>query len=168
MGTGGVFLRKVRAKVSDRPTGFVWVKDHVLAASGLPASRRQLEWLSRSGIKSILTLTELPLPDSWKRGLPLTFAHVPMRDHEPPSVESLDSAVSFLEAEVRGGRPVLVHCLAGQGRTMCAIACYLIREEGADPSDAIKELRTLRSGAVEPGQEKALWDFANSNHKPAR
>ncbi|MGD1055137.1 MAG: protein tyrosine phosphatase, partial [Nitrososphaerales archaeon] len=65
MGTGGLFLRKLRARVSDQPTGFVWVEKGKLAGSGYPASRSQLEWLRNQGIKAILTLTEDPLPGQW-------------------------------------------------------------------------------------------------------
>ena len=160
MGTGGVFLRKLRAKVSDQPTGFIWVEGKAIAASGLPASRRQLAWLSEAGIRSILTLTEGPIPEEWKKGLNVTFLHVPMNDHEPPGFESLDAAVSFVQSEVRGGRPVLVHCLAGQGRTMCVLAGYLIKGKGMDPAEAIRSLRAKRPGAVEGSQEKAVFNYA--------
>jgi atypical dual specificity phosphatase len=162
LGTGGFFLRKVRAKVSDRPTGYLWVEQGKVAASGCPASERQLEWVSKQGVDVVLTLTEDPLPPEWTKGSRLSFTHIPMRDHEPPSLESLEKAASFLQAEVGGGRKVMVHCLAGQGRTMCAIAAYLIKERGMKAEEAIRTLRALRPGAVEDNQEKAVFDFARS------
>jgi atypical dual specificity phosphatase len=162
LGTGGVLLRRVRAKVSDRPTGFLWVEQGMVAASGYPASRRQLEWVHRQGVDSVLTLTEDPLPAGWTEGLPMYFEHIPMNDHAPPSLESLEEAVSFVQAEVRRERKVLVHCLAGQGRTMCVLAAYLIKGKGTGPQEAITTLRSLRPGAVESGQEKAVFDYAES------
>lgn len=160
MGTGGVFLRKVRARVSDRPTGFLWIDDNKVAASGYPASGRQLEWVAKGGINTVLTLTEDPLPSGWAEGLNLSLKHVPMRDHEPPSMESLEKAASIVQAEVHAGRKVLVHCLAGQGRTMCVLAVYLIKDKGTEPETAIRMLRAMRPGAVESKQEKAVFDYA--------
>ena len=123
MGTGGLFLRKLRAKIADEPTGFVWVDQGRLAGSGYPASRSQLEWLVKAGIRSILTLTEDPLPSEWLAGLDVVSGHVPMKDHVAPTVESLEGGVEFISKEVEKGRPVLVHCLAGEGRTGCVLAC---------------------------------------------
>ena len=164
MGTGGVFLRKLRARMSDQPTGFLWLEKGKLAASGLPASRAQLEWVNRQGIETVLTLTEDPLPASWTQGLPMSFEHVPMGDHRAPSLESLEEAASMVQREVRDGRKVLVHCLAGQGRTMCVLAAYLIKDRGVGARSAITTLRGLRPGAVESGQEKAVFDYADSLH----
>lgn len=162
MGTGGVFLRKLRARVSDKPTGFVWVERGKVAASGYPASRRQVEWISGQRINSVLTLTEQPLPKEWLEGLPIETEHVPMVDHEPPDVASLERAAGYVGDQVREGRSVLVHCLAGQGRTMCAIAAFLIRERNANAEEAIRQLRGLKPGAVETRQEKAVFDYARS------
>jgi atypical dual specificity phosphatase len=161
MGTGGLFLRKVRATWADRPTGFVWVEENRIAASGYPASKDQLLWLCGQGIRSILTLTENPLPSSWLQGMSLEARHVAMVDHDPPSVQNLDEAARFIDAQVKAGRPVVVHCLAGQGRTMCAIAAYLILTKGEGPVETIERLRRIRSGAVEHGQEKSLEAYAS-------
>jgi len=166
MGTGGLFLRKARAWVSDRPTGFLWVERDRLAASGYPASRRQLEWLRRQGIDTILTLTEDPLPAEWTSGLRMSFRHVPMEDHAPPPREALEEAASMIQGEIRSGRRVLVHCLAGQGRTMCVVAAYLMKERGAAPQDVLESLRSMRPGAVEKGQEKAIFEYAETVRGP--
>ena len=161
MGTGGVFLRKLRAKVDDRPTGFVWIEDHKLAGSGYPASRAQVGWLSKNGVRSILTLTEEPLPVEWVQGLGVTSAHIPMKDHDMPNVDSMEEGVRFIEAQKREGRAVLVHCLAGEGRTGCVLAAYLIRTRGIGAEQAISTLRALKPEFVEWRQEKAVYDFAS-------
>lgn len=162
MGTGGLFLRKLRARVAEEPTGFVWVEPGKLAGSGYPASRSQLEWLSRSGIKSVLTLTEEPLPEAWTKGLGLVTGHVAMRDHEAPDVESMGRGVDFLVDQLGSGRPALVHCLAGEGRTGCVLSAYLIRTRGVGAAEAIVTLRRVKSEFVEWRQEQAVRDFAAS------
>ncbi len=162
MGTGGVFLRKLRARVSDVPTGFVWIEEGRLAASGYPASRTQLEWLSRQGINSILTLTERPLPDEWVKGLPFTIEHVTMKDHWVPDAATLDKTASYVQREVKRGRTVLVHCLAGEGRTGCVLAAYLIKERGISADEAMKTLRKIKPAFIEWSQEKAIVDYGHA------
>lgn len=159
MGTGGLFLRKLRARVSDQPTGFVWVEKGRLAGSGYPASRNQLEWLRNQGIKTILTLTENPLPSQWLDGLTLEVHHIPMKDHQAPDAASLEEAATFIRDKVKDGKTTLVHCLAGEGRTGCALAAYLIKDRGISADEAIRALRLIRPSFVERDQEKAVLDY---------
>ena len=166
MGPGGLFLRKLRAKVADEPTGFVWVERGKLAGSGYPASRGQVEWLVGAGIRSILSLTGDPIPSEWAGGLDVNSGHVAMEDHQAPSVESMDQGVEFIVRQLEGGRPVLVHCLAGEGRTGCVLAAYLVRTKGLGADEAIARLRELKPGFVERGQEKAVLEYA-AVHKSA-
>lgn len=159
MGAGGVFLRRLRAIVADKPTGFVWVEDTSLAGSGYPASREQIGWLVKNGVRSILTLTEQPLPAAWTAGFPLDAGHVSMRDHLPPSLESIESAVRFVLDRRKEGKAVLVHCLAGEGRTGCVLAAYLIRTRHIGADEAIAALRSLKPEFVERRQEGSVREF---------
>lgn len=159
MGTGGIFLRKLRAKVVEEPTGFVWVEKGKLAASGYPASRAQVQWLVNQGISSILTLTPAPLPAEFVEGFGLELGRVPMEDHKAPAQESLERAASFIQDEMGRGRVVLVHCLAGEGRTGCAIAAYMIKDRGLNPSDALRKIRTAKPAFVEHLQEGVVLAY---------
>jgi atypical dual specificity phosphatase len=160
LGTGGLFLRKLRAKIADEPTGFVWVEEGRLAGSGYPASRAQVEWLVKAGVGSILTLTEQPLPAEWLNGMDVVVYHVPMKDHEVPGVESMERAVEFIEDRIDKGSAVLVHCLAGQGRTGCVLSAYLIRTRRIGAEEAMDALRKLKPEFVESRQEKSVFEFA--------
>lgn len=162
MGTGGLFLRRLRARVADEPTGFVWVEKARLAGSGYPASRSQVEWLVQVGVNSILTLTPDPLPSDYTEGLDLVVDHVPMADHQPPPIEAMARAVEFLDEQLRDGRTAVVHCLAGEGRTGCVLAAYLIRARNIGADDALSILRKAKPEFVEPRQEQAVRDFASS------
>ena len=95
------------------------------------------------------------------------MTHIPMKDHEPPSLDSLERAAAFVQGEVHAGKKVLVHCLAGQGRTMCVLAAYLMKEKGIGPEEALRTLRALRPGAVEQRQEGAVFDFAKATGSPS-
>ncbi len=162
MGTGGLFLRRLRAKVADEPTGFVWVEQGRLAGSGYPASRTQVEWLFKAGIRGILTLTEKPLPSELTEALDLEVRHLPMKDHGAPSPESMDKAVEIVQGMLGEGRPVMVHCLAGEGRTGCVLSAYLIRTRNLGAKEALEELRKAKPEFVEWQQEKAVYGYASS------
>ena len=109
MGTGGLFLRKLRAKVADEPTGFVWIEKGKLAGSGFPASRGQVEWLVSQGIDTILTLTRDPLPEQSVSGLKIELGHIPLVDHGAPDMASMDRGADFLRTKIGEGRKILVH-----------------------------------------------------------
>jgi atypical dual specificity phosphatase len=129
-----IFLRKLRARGSNEPTGFLWVEKGKVAASGYPASKRQVEWLAKHGIDAILTLTEEPLPAEWVEGSAITVEHVPMKGaHQPIEPESLRRAASLIQAQVHDGRKVLVHCHFGRGRTMTVLAAYLVLDKKVGP-----------------------------------
>ena len=148
--------------MADEPTGFVWVEKGRLAGSGYPASRSQVEWLTKVGINSILTLTVHPLPSEYTKDLDVVLGHVPMGDHQPPDQAALGRAVEFVEGQMRSGRTVLVHCLAGEGRTGCVLAAYLIKARNVGADEALSVLRKAKPEFVERRQEKAVRDFASS------
>ena len=161
MGLGGLFLRKLRAKVSDEPTGFAWVEKDKVAASGFPASRGQIEWVIDRRVNCILTLTPERLPREWVDGLPVEVEHLPMEDHRVPSVETLEKGASFVRDRIREGKSVLVHCLAGKGRTGCVLAAYLIKDRRVEAGEALRILRKVKPGFVEREQEESILEYAS-------
>jgi atypical dual specificity phosphatase len=163
LGTGGLFLRRLRARVSDRPTGFVWVEKGRLAGTGYPSSRGQVLWLVAQGVNSILTLTPEPLPRDFTEDLPLTLGHVPMKDHAPPDQPTLNAAVEFLHECLGEGKSVAVHCLAGQGRTGCVLAAFLISDRHLPAAEALRVLREIKPQFVEEAQEKSIFDYAGAD-----
>jgi atypical dual specificity phosphatase len=59
-----------------------------------------------------------------------------------------------------GDRKVLVHCLAGMGRTGMVLAAYMIREKGMSADEALREVKRLRPGSLKRRvQNKAMRDY---------
>lgn len=160
VGSGGLFLRKLRARVADEPTGFVWVERGKLAGSGYPASRKQLDWIAAQGIDVLLTLTEKPLPAELTDGIKMEFVHLSMPDHGVPEPSILDQGAKLVQTHIGEGKNVLVHCLAGEGRTGCVLAAYLILTRRIGGDEAMTILRDIKPSFVERQQEAAVRSYA--------
>jgi len=143
--------------ISDRPTNFSWVTEGKLAGSGLPVNEDEFKWLVDKGIKSIVTVREVPLPSRWVDGDDIDYLHLMVEDYGAPTMEVLDEAVDYIDNKIRSGKPVLVHCAAGKGRTGAVLAGYMIKKENLTAEQAIEKIRFLRPGSVQSlTQETAL------------
>ncbi len=143
--------------VSDRPTNFSWVAEGKLAGSGLPVSHDEFKWVLDKGIKSIVTVREVPLPHRWIDGTGIDYLHLMVEDYGVPDIEVLDEAVDYIDKKIQSGKPVLVHCAAGKGRTGALLAAYMIKKENLTAEQAIEKIRLMRPGSVQSmTQETAL------------
>jgi atypical dual specificity phosphatase len=143
--------------VSDRPTNFSWVTEGKLAGSGLPVTQDEFKWVVDKGIKSIVTVREVPLPSRWIDGTDIDYLHLMVEDYGVPNMEVLDEAVNYIDKKIQSGKPVLVHCAAGKGRTGALLAAYMIKKENLTAEQAIEQIRLMRPGSVQSvTQETAL------------
>ena len=140
---------------------FDWVLDGELAAMGRPQPLREaLEFLKDQDIDVIISLTGTPLKESFIEEFGFQYHHIPIADFHTPTREQVDDFVSIIEAARKTGKRVVVHCLAGKGRTGTMIGCYLV-SRGRTASAAIKEIRRLRPGSIETSsQETSIRAYA--------
>jgi len=141
----------------NRPTNFSWVIEGKLAGCGLPVTQDEFEWLLHNGVKSIVTVREAQLPSEWLEGNDVDYMHMKIEDFGAPTIEELDDAVNFIDHEINIGRPVMVHCAAGKGRTGAVLAAYFIKKENLTSEQSIDKIRVMRPGSVQSiTQETAI------------
>ena len=140
----------------DKPTNFSWVVEGKLAGSGLPVTEDEFEWLVDQGIKSVVTVREVALPSEWFDGGDIDYLHLQVEDFGAPTIEELDQAVDFIDQKISNGRPVMVHCAAGKGRTGAVIAAYLVKKQSLTAERAIAKLRGIRPGSVQSVSQETV------------
>lgn len=137
--------------LTDPPVrNFSWVIPGELAGSAFPLGDEALAWLVSQEIREVISLSE-ELPPGLASS-ELESLHLPILDFTAPSLALIDRAVDFIERRNANGRPVLVHCRAGYGRTGTILACYLVAT-GLDAEGAIRRIRQLRPDSVETTEQ---------------
>jgi len=157
----GDVWRKVHGTVTGRPDKFSWLIENKLAGSGIPTSIDEVQWMIKQGVKSIVTIREEPLDESWTKNV--NYLHVLSNDMGVPEFADLVSAVDFIHKRITNNEPVLVHCLAGMGRTGVILACYLVKYQKMSASEATEKVREERPGSIQSyPQEEIIFQFEKS------
>lgn len=102
----------------------------------------------------------------------MAWHHLPIRDRDVPGEEfegAWDQVGEDVRARLRSGFNILVHCMGGLGRAG-TISARLLVELGWTPSDAVREVRRVRPGAIETDDQD---DFVHgcvavAEHQPAK
>ena len=163
-------FRWIYGHITGRTTNFNWVIEGKLAGSGIPTSLREIKWLAREHhIRSIVTIKEKPLPSEWFKsnssstgdGIQIDYFHLSIEDYGAPSIEELDYVVDHIIAQIDTGKPVMVHCSGGKGRTGTILAAYLIKTRNVlNAYQATNRLSNIRGESIQSkDQENILFDY---------
>ena len=157
MSRPGNFWRKIHGRVTKKPTNFSWVIENKLAGSGMPTTINEINWILNQGVKSIITMTENALPESWVTDT--KYLHVPTEDLGAPDIDQIEKTVDFIHERINNNEPVMVHCAAGIGRTGTILACYLIKYHKYSANNAIKQIRKERPGSIQSERQEIVIEL---------
>ena len=153
--------RKLHGIITGKPDNFSWLIEGKLAGSAIPTSFEEIKWLVDGGVKSIVTVREESLDDDWIKNI--NYLHIHSNDMGVPEFDDLVKAVDFIHQRITNNEPVMVHCLAGLGRTGTILACYLIKYQKLSADDSIQKVRESRPGSIQSfPQEEIIFQFEKS------
>lgn len=148
------------------PNGFSWLVPGRLAGTPWPGvvhdMDADLKALTRCGVTMLITLTEKDFPQDALARNGLKNFHLPVYDHEPPTVAQMQMLLARMSVALRRGEVLAVHCLAGLGRTGTVLAAWLVRE-GLTAEEALRRVRLIDAQYVQSeAQEALLYEFENA------
>jgi atypical dual specificity phosphatase len=121
-------------------------------ASALDAYRDDLPLLHDAGIRAIVCLLDFPnLAQAYSSG-GFAVHTMPVGDGGVPTHQQFTAFLRFVEDQRSVGHPVVVHCVAGRGRTGTVLAGYLI-SHGYTFEGAATRIRSLQPQAIETAQQ---------------
>ena len=151
------------------PRNFSWIIPKEVAGMARPRpGPKDFEFLKDEGVEGIVSLTEHSLDPALLEEFGFEYKHVPIVDFSPPTMSQAQEFVDFMLRMKAAGKPVVVHCAMGLGRTGTMLSCYLVAL-GRTAEEAIREVRALRPFSIETSaQERAVAEFARRLHRRRR
>ena len=122
--------------------------------------RRAVRW-GAFAVVSLVSTEELKLfraPDLGARvkAAGMHWIHCPISDMRAPGKEFFevwDSVWGNIYRKLRKGGKIVLHCAAGRGRTGTVAALILV-SMGVNSKEAIRQVRTVRPGAIESKEQE--------------
>lgn len=150
-----------------------WVAPGRLLAGPYPAARSEDETRARlralieAGVSVFVDLTEphelapympLALEEAGRLGRHVRHVRLPIVNFDVPQPEHMRAILDTIDAAVRGGETVYVHCMGGIGRTGTTVGCWLVR--GGQPvEDALQAIERLRGDGIESPETPEQFAF---------
>jgi atypical dual specificity phosphatase len=113
---------------------------------GAPTYGRDYAFLLHQGIRAVMNIRAERADDlAFYDRHGITHVRYLVPDVGVPDSSTITAAVDWIAQQVADGRPVLIHCAKGRGRSATLLAGYLMREAGFTFEDAEALIRSKRS-----------------------
>ncbi|MFX0170682.1 MAG: dual specificity protein phosphatase family protein [Candidatus Hodarchaeota archaeon] len=136
---GLVLLESERLSQPNENIKFIkWVIEGKLAGSSFPITHELLSLL-KINVKLVINLTRRDIPNKLKERLRkygVEFKRLPIRDFGTPDKITIKHYLQSVCETINKGGAVLIHCIAGCGRTGTMIGLFLV-SHGYSPDKAI-------------------------------
>jgi protein-tyrosine phosphatase len=130
---------------------------------GAGPSKRDCRRLRKAGVTHVVDLRAEADSQSAAWGSQVTVVRVPIVDRTGISSQRLDELGSMINAWLRDGQVVLIHCEGGMGRT-AMVACAVLVQRGYSLADAYRLVRDCRPVVAPTDQQmQALLAYEHSS-----
>ena len=153
----GVQLYNLWARKRDKVPAIQQIDDKLFLACRLFSA--DMPELHAKGVKALVDVTaEFDGLDWTAHAEDLAYLNVPVLDHQSPKKQDLMHAMHWIANQQRAGKPVVVHCALGRGRSVLVVAAYLLcRYPQLSVEQALKRINDIRqTAALNRSQLKAL------------
>jgi atypical dual specificity phosphatase len=139
---------------------FTWILPELLAGMACPGYfsdlDADLDHLAYEGITHIVTLTEYPIAMPPKTEFKVH--HLPVIDFAAPENTQVLRFCQLVDEAAAKGERVVVHCLAGIGRTGTFLAAYLMWRDGLTSRQALSQVRAIRKEYVQSVEQEGFLE----------
>ena len=132
---------------------------------GAPTYERDHRFLIEHQIRAVVNIRAERSDDTgFYDAHDITHVRYWVPDTDVPPAEVITAAVRWIEAQVAAGRPVLVHCAKGRGRSATLLAAYLMSRQGLTFDEALELMKTRHAlTKLEPRHRERLEAWMHTN-----
>jgi atypical dual specificity phosphatase len=85
--------------------------------------------LHKLGVRGVVNMCyEYPGPKDAYANIGIKQMHIPVVDHEEPSLDQMNEAIEFIKSFREKNHKVYIHCKAGHGRGAAIALCWLMNQ----------------------------------------